>query len=426
MYAERNRRAERRDRLPLSVRLMRPRHYTWLLWAALLLAGCGKIDDLSSEDAASWCDFPIGGEAARVEVRRQRGNDGRVDLTVSKYDAYDGLTLRATDSREDERFEQLGTPFEEIQTAYSSYDEAGNWTRRDYDVGGEGDVDESAYRTFDEAGHLIEEGLDQNGDDVWEWVERTEYDDDGHWVWGGTDEDGDGDWDFVATATYDDDDGQMLQRTSDNDGDGDIDSVTEYTYDDNGGSLAVLDEGADGDADSTTRTTVSPDGTVTTTEVDSGLDGVLDSTTRTTLDDEGRQIEDARDEDGDGVFEYVRAATYTTDGDLTEETLDINGGGEPEMLWTYTYDDDGRPLTKEISYGGGLTGLAGESEAPWTTVITYVYDGETAVETSQSFSDVGLERGCQETTVAGDPVELRCDDDGDGRDDSVTTYAVCD
>jgi serralysin len=404
---------------------MRHRHPTWLVLAALLLAGCGKIDDLSSQDAASWCDFPIGGEAARVEVRRQRDNDGRVDLTVSKYDAYDGLTLRATDSRDDERFEQLGTPFEDIQTAYFSYDEVGNWTRRDYDVGGEGDVDESAYRTFDEAGQLIEEGLDQNGDGIWEWVNRTEYDDDGHWMWGGTDEDGDGACDVLFTASYDEH-GRMLAQTLDDDGDGEIDSATEYTYDDNGGSVAVLDEGADGDADSTTRTSVSPDGAVTTVDVDSGLDGDIDSTTRTTLDDEGRQIEDARDEDGDGVFEYVETASYTAGGELAEETLDINGDGEPEMVWTSTYDDDGRPLTKETSYSGGLTGLAGESEAPLTTVIAYVYDGETATRTSQSFSDVGLEKSCRERTVAGHPVELRCDDDGDGRDDSVTTYATCD
>jgi len=404
---------------------MRPRHYTWLLWAALLLAGCGKIDDLSSEDAASWCDFPIGGEAARVAVERWRDRDGRVSLSVDKYDARGNVLLQAVDSGDDERFEQVGTPFEQLDTTYWSYDEGGNWTARDYDFGSDGSIEERAYRQFDDEGNLTEEGLDQDGDGAWDTLQRTEYDEGGHWISEHTDSDGDGDWDVVITATWDEE-GRQLSRLWDGDADGTVDSIDEYTYFDDGGHITTFDDGADGDVDLTERLTVSADGTVTTLETDEDGDGVIDRSFRRTFDDDGREVERATDEGNDGTFEEVQTASYTASGGPLEVTIEANGDGEPEVVTTYAYDDEDRLLSVETWTSEDAVGLGSSSGGPWTSVTTYAYAGETTTKTWRDFDAGVLLSSCQKTTVAGDPVELRCDDDGDGRDDSVTTYATCD
>jgi hypothetical protein len=401
---------------------MHQAHRIWPLLVAFSLASCGIVDELSSPEAANWCDFPLGGEAARVEVQRSRDEDGRIELTVSKYDAHDSLILTAVDWGDDERFEQLGTRFEQLDTMRYGYHESGDWTWREYDFGSDDVLEERAYQAFDSDGNLVDAGLDADGDGDWDWVRTTDYDD-GRWVSTATDDDGDGDWESLAGITYDDE-GRTLSHSYDDDADGAPESVTDYVYDDSGGYSWSEDQTNDGVPERMGRHFYSADGTEYTTEVDEGADGVVDFSTRTTFDDQKRETEFASDSDQDGAFDSIKRTTYTESGALQEETTDENGDGQAEVATTYTYDDQGRPLTVE-TWTSSDVALGRIRGGPWASVTSYVYDGPRSTRTFRHYSAGLLDRACTETTVAGDPVELRCDYQGDGREDSITTYVTC-
>jgi hypothetical protein len=351
-----------------------------IVLAGVALAGCGLVDELSAEDAMSFCDSAPGAPAARVGVTRSRSLKGAISRQVAKYDVRGDLVFLTLDTDGDEIVDQT--------LAF----------RKEYDANG----------------FLVGEWFDGNADgrldDSWVGT-RTK---DGKLLTYHRDSDGDGVTDRSDINTYDDQ-GRLSTRASDDPADGAIDSISTYVYDETGGYVQSGDVDLDGVTDWTIVETHSADGSIVSYEVDEGADGVVEQATTTTYDAAGQVLEEVQDMDGDGAGDTARVCRYSATGELELESTDGDGDGVMDVTTAHSYDGLGRISRSET------TNLPSVRE-----LITFSYEnGQTTVIESRYWEDALAHRFWRILDDQDRPLRAGQDINGDGEDDSRTTWADC-
>lgn len=289
----------------------------------------GKLIRLESDyDGDSYTDettlfaYDDNGNVIRSEVQRSREAPG-YSITYT-YDADGNLT----------RSETVGETIENQLVVYR-YDAYGDITRIDYDLGGNGAIDNSTIWTYQNDGYAFrreENGISYTYNfDANDNVLREEID---------YFSDGVPDW--ISTYSYDVR-GNEVRYEEDNRGDGSIDSrrTTSYDADDNVvRQLLEYESGASSDRSDTYR--YDARGNPTRYEGDDDGDGVPERVHTTTYvyDNDGNWIRRELDLDGDAVVDNIGISTYDADGNEILREFDINGDGYGEITYTWRYAAD--------------------------------------------------------------------------------------
>lgn len=166
----------------------------------------------------------------------------------------------------------------------ADYNENGDFTRKTYDIDGDGALDRIVTRDYDAGGNVTREADDTDNDGNPDATITWQYDHQGNRIREEKDENGDGQADKIYAWQFDTN-GNMLQEAIDEDGDGIPEKINVRHYDENGNLIRE--------------------------EKDENGEGQADKIYTWQFDENGNLIREAKDENGDGFFETVTTKNYT-------------------------------------------------------------------------------------------------------------------
>jgi len=275
-----------------------------------------------------------------------------------------------------------------VETSITAFSAEHSLLHKLIDTGSDGTLDRETHWTLDDQGRAVREEFDSDANGT---IDRlTEY-------------------------GYEPDGVRRLSETVDEGVDGAVDSLVTWDYSVEGREQQLNDGNADGVSDWSVATFYDMDGKRLRVELDQDADGTPERTDAFTYQGE-LLVEEATDGDGDGIFERVTTVTY--DGEYDDRRsgyVTVDGYGEGgRTVGRYIYDDAGCQIRLDVDDGDDGTIDA-------VTRYTCDHEGRT-IRTEYPDGDALCE---YEYAQGSEPVEIRCDDDGDGSWEYVTTVSDC-